>query len=97
MRRGVGVSAVKKKAAEKKQFSAVGREMEEAKLATVREMLTNFQTALTEFASKHRAKINSDPEFRMQFHLMCRSAGVDPLASNRGTDSDSMSCANAIL
>jgi ESCRT-II complex subunit VPS22 len=84
MRRGVGVSAVKRKQDEKKQFTAVGREMEEAKIASVREVMTSFQTALTDFASKHRSKINSDPEFRLQFHLMCKSAGVDPLASNRG-------------
>lgn len=29
-------------------------------------------------------RINSDPEFRHQFHTMCINVGVDPLASNKG-------------
>jgi len=39
---------------------------------------------LEEFARKHRVQINSDPEFRMQFHSMCLDVGVDPLASSKG-------------
>ena len=31
-----------------------------------------------------RADIRRDPAFRAQFHAMCASAGVDPLASNKG-------------
>lgn len=31
-----------------------------------------------------RADIRKQPEFRAQFHAMCVSIGVDPLASNKG-------------
>lgn len=84
MRRGVGVSAIKKKKDDAAKFQAVGRAMEETKMAGVQEVLSNFRTALFEFAQKHKTKINSDPEFRLQFHTMCVSVGVDPLASNKG-------------
>ena len=43
---------------------------------------------MQDFASKHKDRINSDPEFRHQFHVMCKSIGVDPLASNKGFWSD---------
>lgn len=43
-----------------------------------------FRTHLQEFALKHRADIQKDPVFRAQFHEMCASVGVDPLASNKG-------------
>lgn len=46
--------------------------------------MINFKKSLESFALKYRDKINSDPEFRMQFHKMCVSVGVDPLASNKG-------------
>ena len=45
-------------------------------MAGVQEVLSNFRTALFEFAQKHKSKINSDPEFRLQFHTMCVSVGV---------------------
>lgn len=84
MRRGVGVSAVTKKKDESKQFKAVGKIIEETKLSAVKDTLETFHLSLSEFAEKHRNKINSDPEFRHQFHAMCVSVGVDPLSSNKG-------------
>lgn len=84
MRRKVGVSVVVKRQAESEQYSKIGRSMEETKLSFVQEVLTSFKTALADFASKHKNRINSDPEFRQQFHTMCVSAGVDPLASGKG-------------
>ena len=84
MRRKIGVSVVKKKQAESEQFSKIGKSLEETKLSFVQDVLTSFKTALAEFASKHKNRINSDPEFRQQFHTMCLSAGVDPLASGKG-------------
>lgn len=84
MRRKVGVSVVKKRQTENEQFSRIGKSLEDTKLSFVQEVLTSFQTALAEFASKHKNRINSDPEFRQQFHTMCVSAGVDPLASGKG-------------
>jgi ESCRT-II complex subunit VPS22 len=76
MRRGVGVGAVKKKKDEVKQFQEKAKEMEETKLANVTEILNRFQSSLQDFAAKHRKRINSDPEFRLQFHKMCVSVGV---------------------
>lgn len=84
MRRKVGVSAVVKKQAENEQYTKVGRTMEETKLSFVQDVLSSFKTALADFAAKHKDRINSDPEFRQQFHAMCLSAGVDPLASGKG-------------
>lgn len=84
MKRKVGVSAVTLRKDEKEKFNKVGKQLEENKLTAVREMTVKFKTSLTEFASKHKDRINSDPEFRQQFHKMCISVGVDPLASNKG-------------
>jgi ESCRT-II complex subunit VPS22 len=84
MRRKVGVSVVKGKQDEKDKFSKMGKSLEDLKMTFVRDTLTTFQTSLSEFASKHKDRINSDPEFRQQFHKMCLSVGVDPLASSKG-------------
>lgn len=84
MRRKVGVSVVKNRQTEKEQYNRVGKTLEDTKLSSVQETLSSFQTALAEFAAKHKSRINSDPEFRQQFHTMCVSAGVDPLASGKG-------------
>lgn len=84
MRRKVGVSVVKGKKDEQAQYNKVGRVLEENKLSSVQEVLLSFRTSLAEFAAKHKDRINSDPEFRQQFHRMCLSTGVDPLASSKG-------------
>lgn len=84
MRKKVGIGGVLKKRDETKQFSSLGHALEVTKLATVRDVMENFKVALEEFAGKHRARINSDPEFRLQFHKMCIGVGVDPLASSKG-------------
>jgi hypothetical protein len=76
MRRGVGVSVVKKKKDEAAKFSAVGKAMEETKMTGIIEVLDKFRSSLSEFAQKHKNRINSDPEFRLQFHSMCVSVGV---------------------
>lgn len=84
MRRKVGVAAVNHKKNEATKFNQISREFEETKLSFVRETLETFKISLTTFAAKHRNRINSDPEFRMQFHSMCLNVGVDPLASSKG-------------
>lgn len=50
----------------------------------VKEQLSTFRSALEEFALKHRNEIKQNPVFRAQFHQMCATLGVDPLASNKG-------------
>jgi ESCRT-II complex subunit VPS22 len=57
-------------------------------LAVVQTLLSDFRTHLQEFAVKHRGRINSDPEFRRDFHQLCVTTGVDPLASSKGLFAD---------
>lgn len=84
MRRKVGVSVVKAKQDDKEKFTKIGKNLENEKLSFVQDVLEKFKTNLTEFAQKHRDRINEDPEFRQQFHKMCIGVGVDPLASGKG-------------
>lgn len=84
MRRKVGVGGVRKKSSDAAAFSNKGKSMEAEKMSTVKETLDAFKESLSEFAKKHRERINRDPEFRQQFHSMCVSVGVDPLASSKG-------------
>lgn len=84
MKRHVGVSAIKKKQEQKEAFTSLGKASKEEKLIFVKDTLQSFHSALAEFASKHKNKINADPEFRQQFHKMCQNIGVDPLASSKG-------------
>ena len=88
MRRKVGVSAVKRKGLESAAYSKHGKQMESEKLTVISEALLTFKDTLMEFAVKYKKDINEDPEFRMHFHKMCLSMGVDPLASSKGFWSD---------
>lgn len=88
MRRKIGVGAVKDRQHEQEKYSKIGKSMEDTKISFVKDLMGKFQSSLTEFAMKHRNRINSDPEFRQQFHKMCLSVGVDPLASSKGFWSD---------
>jgi ESCRT-II complex subunit VPS22 len=84
MRRKVGIGGIKKKEASKNAYAALGKELEAEKIESVMSTVSAFKQTLTEFALKHKDKINSDPEFRQQFHSMCISVGVDPIASSKG-------------
>ena len=84
MRRRVGIGGVTKKSSMQRAFADKGKTMEAEKMSAVKETLDAFKESLSEFAKKHRERINSDPEFRQQFHSMCVSVGVDPLASSKG-------------
>ena len=46
----------------------------------MRKQLDMFQASLTEFATKYRKEIQTDPQFRAQFQDMCAKINVDPLA-----------------
>ena len=70
MRRKVGVSAVRRNNKEAAAYSSLGKSLEDSKLASVKGVLGSFKDNLTEFGKKHRDRINSDPEFRHQFHTM---------------------------
>jgi hypothetical protein len=66
MRRKIGVSVVKKRQVESEQYNKVGKTLEENKLSFVKDVLSSFKTSLADFSSKHKDRINSDPEFRQQ-------------------------------
>ena len=84
MRRGVGVGAVQRKSQDLTAFSKVGEISKEQKIKHVKQALERFKSSIETFAAKHKNRINEDPTFRHQFHKMCNSMKVDPLASNKG-------------
>ena len=84
MRRKVGVAVAVNRKKDEENFAKVGKNMEEIKLSFVNDVLDDFKTKLQDFAMKYKDRINSDPEFRMQFCEMCKSVGVDPLSSSKG-------------
>jgi ESCRT-II complex subunit VPS22 len=84
MRRGVGVGAIHQRLKEKAAAEVKGTELTAERIKHVEEQLSSFRLHLEEFASKHRAEINKDPEFRRAFAQMTKSIGVDPLASSKG-------------
>ena len=58
--------------------------MSETKAEHVKAQLAEFRAKLETFAAAHRDDVRTDPSFRAQFHAMCASVGVDPLASSKG-------------
>ncbi len=46
----------------------------------VSSQLDTFRKQLEQFASKHKSEIRKDAEFRGHFQQMCARIGVDPLA-----------------
>ncbi|KAH7291528.1 hypothetical protein KP509_29G020500 [Ceratopteris richardii] len=50
----------------------------------MKDQLSTFRNQLEDFARKHKNDIKKNPVFRAQFHSMCATCGVDPLASNKG-------------
>uniref|UniRef100_A0A7S1VYZ2 Vacuolar-sorting protein SNF8 n=1 Tax=Alexandrium catenella TaxID=2925 RepID=A0A7S1VYZ2_ALECA len=84
MRRGPGVAGLMKRKEATNNMGAVGEQLEETKVAHAKAQLQSLRTALSDFAQKHRNRINSEPQFRQAFCEMCVAAGVDPLASSKG-------------
>lgn len=83
MRRGVGVSAVRKKRETKERYANLADQLEATQEQHVSEVLASFRSSLEEFARKHKKKIRSDPVFRSRFTEMCYEIGVDPLNSTK--------------
>jgi len=71
-------------AARKARYKQKGSEIEEKHAESMGRQLEAFKGNLEQFAGRYKGRINSDPEFRAQFHRMCRAAKVDPLASKKG-------------
>ena len=84
MRRGVGVGAVQKKKHDLQAYTKIGEITREQKLKHIKSALEIFKNSIEAFSAKHKKRINEDPTFRQQFHKMCTSMRVDPLASTKG-------------
>lgn len=84
MRRGPGLAGLMKGQAHQNAIGAVGEQSKVVQLGQAKQQLESLRDALTEFAKKHRNRINSDPQFRQAFCEMCVAAGVDPLTSSKG-------------
>lgn len=81
MRRNVGLSSLSQQSAALGAYSSLSSTLSEQQLSSLQSQLATFQTALRNFANKHRAKILQDPVFRTHFSDMCNQLGVDPLGS----------------
>jgi ESCRT-II complex subunit VPS22 len=84
MRRGMGMAGLQQQRQLQATAEKTGARLDAERMEHVQSQLAVFRSQLERFASKHRADINRDPEFRRQFVKMCRSIGIDPLASNKG-------------
>src|SRR4051794_22519733 len=83
MRRGVGVSAVKRRDEEKASYNVIGKEIADVELQHIQQSILLFQQRLNDFAMKHRHQINKNSTFRQQFTHLCYATGVDPLNSKK--------------
>lgn len=84
MRRRAGVGAIHKQKLEQEKYKDKGNEMQESQLEQMSRQIDIFRSNLEDFASKHKHEIKKNTQFRRQFHSMCASIGVDPLASGKG-------------
>ncbi|CAG8617249.1 1914_t:CDS:2, partial [Paraglomus occultum] len=84
MRRGLGVTGLKRKIAANDQFREFGNNKAEIEMQQLKEQLQVFKTNLEEFARKYRKDIRKNPMFRAHFQKMCSNIGVDPLACRNG-------------
>ncbi|XP_072160119.1 vacuolar-sorting protein SNF8 [Bemisia tabaci] len=84
MRRKAGVGAIQKQKLQQEKYQAKTSTLQENQIEQLSKQLEVFRTNLEEFASKHKAEIKKNSEFRKQFQAMCASIGVDPLASKKG-------------
>jgi ESCRT-II complex subunit VPS22 len=84
MKRRPGIAGLQAAAGLQTQYRAVGAAAQVAESAAFAAQVAQFKASLEAFALKYKADIRSDPVFRAQFQVMCSSAGVDPLASNKG-------------
>lgn len=78
------MGAVKKREQTHQTFALVGAALESNQLAHLQSSLATFRSSLEAFAYQHKHAIASEPVFRAQFHAMCLSIGVDPLACHKG-------------
>ncbi|KAI0249752.1 EAP30/Vps36 family-domain-containing protein [Lactifluus subvellereus] len=80
---GAGIAGLQRQQDSLRSFDALSAELSSAQVDNLHAQLDQFRTALTRFATHHRADIRGDPRFRRAFQQMCASIGVDPLAGPR--------------
>ena len=83
-RRGVGVTAVRRKQTDEARCKELSQSLESENAAHVEKFVGSFRETVEAFARKHRDKIQSEPAFRARFSAMCTEIGVDPLRSSKG-------------
>ena len=83
MRRGIGAASIVKRRERDNKLEQMGVEMNATRIEDAKIHLETFRSRLTEFAEKHRHRIQEDSAFREQFVSMCESVGVDPVRSSR--------------
>ncbi|KAI5058956.1 hypothetical protein GOP47_0025275 [Adiantum capillus-veneris] len=83
-KRRPGISGLKSAAAARDQYKLLGENVAKIRMDLMKEQLSTFKSQLEEFSRKHKNDIKKNPVFRAQFHAMCATCGVDPLASNKG-------------
>lgn len=62
-------------------MAATGQVLGDQSRLKLAEQLEHFRSRLQTFAASHKDEINKNPHFRRQFHVLCQTTGVDPLAS----------------
>jgi ESCRT-II complex subunit VPS22 len=80
---GAGLAALQRQQDSLRSFDALSTQLSNAQVDNLHAQLDQFRTALTHFATHHRADIRGDPRFRRAFQQMCAAIGVDPLAGPR--------------
>lgn len=78
-RRHTGISSLQRHLDNNESYSSLSTSIHQQQQAALDAHIKTFQSALSRFASTHRAKIASSPEFRNAFSQMCADLGVDPL------------------
>uniref|UniRef100_A0A7S0ZAI5 Vacuolar-sorting protein SNF8 n=1 Tax=Timspurckia oligopyrenoides TaxID=708627 RepID=A0A7S0ZAI5_9RHOD len=94
MRRGIGVSGLQEEAMRQRAFEERGAALEAETVEKMKLQMIEFQKNLEIFAKNHKKEIQTNPEFRTQFHKMCATAGVDPLTSTKGVWSEVLGVGN---
>lgn len=75
-RRAVGAAGLMRHQEARAAVAAVAARVVDNEVKHLEEQMALFKTSLEEFARKHKAAINKDPEFRRQFQQMTASIGA---------------------
>ncbi|KAM0754736.1 vacuolar-sorting protein SNF8 [Meredithblackwellia eburnea MCA 4105] len=79
MRRNAGMSSLQRHIDQTSSYGQLSSDLLETQMAILNANMSTFQTTLSNFSTRHRAKIASSPQFRQHFSQLCAELGVDPL------------------